>query len=132
MSKYQPLTHYLEERRATELPMTFAEIERVLGTALPASKRHPAWWSNNPANNVMTRAWLKAGYVTERVDITGERLVFRRKPGARSEADRAPQAEAAPAGGLYDRLRTRLAGTVTIAPGFDITEPTGEVWDAEL
>ena len=25
-----------------------------------------------------------------------------------------------------------MRGTVTIAPGVDLTEPTGEIWDAEL
>lgn len=33
---------------------------------------------------------------------------------------------------MLDRLRRELGGTVTIAPGVDLTEPTGEVWDAEL
>jgi len=31
-----------------------------------------------------------------------------------------------------DLLRKELAGTVTIPAGVDITEPTGEIWDAEL
>jgi antitoxin (DNA-binding transcriptional repressor) of toxin-antitoxin stability system len=30
------------------------------------------------------------------------------------------------------RLRGALKGTLFISPGVDITEPTGEVWDAEL
>jgi antitoxin (DNA-binding transcriptional repressor) of toxin-antitoxin stability system len=25
-----------------------------------------------------------------------------------------------------------MRGTVTVAPGVDLTEPTGEIWDAEL
>jgi hypothetical protein len=33
--------------------------------------------------------------------------------------------------GIVDRLRAALGGTVTVAPGVDLTEPTGEVWDAE-
>ena len=32
---------------------------------------------------------------------------------------------------ILDRIRERLGGTVTIMPGVDLTEPTGEVWDAE-
>ena len=58
--------------------MTFSEIERILKAKLPVSKNHRAWWSNNPDNNVMTRAWLAAGYVTEAVDIASGKLVFRR------------------------------------------------------
>lgn len=32
---------------------------------------------------------------------------------------------------ILERIRRRLGGTVTIMPGVDLTEPTGEVWDAE-
>lgn len=32
---------------------------------------------------------------------------------------------------ILDRIRERLGGTVTIMPGVDLTEPTGEIWDAE-
>jgi len=127
MGKYDPLTRYLADRQTAEVPMTFAEIERVLGAPLPASKQYPAWWSNNPSNNVMTRAWLEAGFQTERVDIGGERLVFRRvRRMARQDGADQP---ARP--NILERIHARLAGTVTIPPGVDVTEPTGEVWDAE-
>ena len=130
MSKYEPLTHFLSGQPATEVPMTFGEIERVLGVPLPDSKRHPAWWSNNPSNNVMTRAWLKAGFRTERVDIAGERLVFRRQG---KDAEPRPRAEdAPPLAGFFDGVRARLGGTVRVAPGVDLTQPTGAVWDATL
>ncbi|MEA2936481.1 MAG: hypothetical protein QOD74_3127, partial [Variibacter sp.] len=59
--------------------MTFAEIERITGSKLPPKAQHQrAWWSNNPSNNVMTKVWLEAGYETERVDMAGRKLVFRR------------------------------------------------------
>lgn len=29
------------------------------------------------------------------------------------------------------RIRQELGGTITVAPGVDLTEPTGEIWDAE-
>lgn len=126
MGKYEPLTQFLVARAAMEVPMTFREIERVLGAPLPASKQYPAWWSNNPSNNVMTKAWLKAGFQTERVDIGGERLVFRRvKPSASG----APTLEKGP--NLLERIRERLAGTVTVPAGVDLTEPTGDIWDAD-
>lgn len=32
---------------------------------------------------------------------------------------------------ILDRIRERLGGSVTIMPGVDLTDPTGEVWDAE-
>jgi hypothetical protein len=126
MGKYDPLTRYLADRQTAEVPMTFAEIERVLGARLPASKQYPAWWSNNPSNNVMTRAWLEAGFQTERVDVGGERLVFRRVRERRDAGSLRPTSP-----NILERIRARLGGTVTIPPGVDVTEPTGEVWDAE-
>lgn len=126
MGKYDPLTRYLAGRQTAEVPMTFKEIERVLGVTLPASKQYPAWWSNNPSNNVMTKAWLQAGFQTERVDIGSERLVFRRVRGITP----APSRESSRPN-ILERIRARLGGTVTIPPGVDITEPTGDVWDAE-
>ncbi|HEX4535191.1 MAG TPA: hypothetical protein VH000_13215 [Rhizomicrobium sp.] len=81
MSKYDELGQYLKRQAASEIPMTFAEIEDVLGTTLPPSAyRHRPWWSNNPNNSVMTKAWLDAGYRTERVDMAAQKLVFKRAP----------------------------------------------------
>jgi hypothetical protein len=127
MGKYDPLKSFLTSRSSDRIPMTFREIEGVLGFALPKSKRYPAWWSNNPSNNTMTEAWLEAGFSTEQVDTVSERLVFRR---GRSGPDSGPTAQTSAAGAL-SRLRAKLAGTVTFAPGFDPTEPTGEAWNAE-
>jgi len=50
MSKYAPLKDFLVAQNADRVPMSFAEIERVLSLPLPASKQYPAWWSNNPSN----------------------------------------------------------------------------------
>lgn len=130
MSKYEPLQQFLKARHTAEVPMTFAEIEKVIGFPLPEkASAIRAWWSNNPSNNVMTKAWLAAGYVTERVDIASRRLVFRRAPKGRigaSEDTQRPRSI-----GVVDRIRARLGGSVTIPEGVDITEPTGEAWDAE-
>jgi hypothetical protein len=80
MTKYRPLIDFLRSHRGEKLSVSFEELERVLGTKLPASAfKYPAWWSNNPSNNVMTKAWLDAGWVTSDVDLSGRRLVFRRR-----------------------------------------------------
>jgi hypothetical protein len=113
--------------------MTFSEVEAVIGGPLPpAAGRYAAWWSNNPSNNVMTRIWLEAGYRTERVDLGGRKLVFRRA------GPRSPAASPAPApsqrGGRSDVLETirrKLGGSVRMAPGYDPTAPTAEGWDAQ-
>ncbi len=132
MGKYEPLQHFLEGCATEEVPLTFGEIEGILGSVLPASKAYPAWWSNNPSNNVMTRAWLAAGYRTERVDIAGEKLVFRRDRAVRSAGvSEGPPPVFAGKPGVLERLRAALGGTVHIAEGVDLTQPTGEVWDAD-
>jgi hypothetical protein len=121
MGKYDPLKSFLATRQTQEVPMSFHDIEELIHAPLPpVAYKHRAWWSNNPSNSVMTRAWLDAGYKTERVDMGAQKLVFRRA------------AEAAEPTNLLERLWARLGGTVFIPPGVDITEPTGEVWDAEI
>src|ERR1041384_6278906 len=77
--KYQPLTDFLLRQHTDAKSMSFEDIERVIGEPLPASaSRHRAWWSNNPDNSVMTKAWLEAGFRSEQVDMKRRRLVFRR------------------------------------------------------
>ncbi len=79
MSKYSPLTTFLRRQPGTSFPMTFAEIEKVVGTPLPPSAyKHRPWWSNNTGNSVLTQAWREAGWITSNVDMAGRKLVFRR------------------------------------------------------
>jgi hypothetical protein len=120
VGKYDPLKAFLISSGAEEVVLGFEEIEALLGARLPPSKRYPAWWSNNPSNNTMTRVWLAAGYRTERLDLEGGRIVFRRSPKSTQVI-----------GGVIERLEAALGGTVRLAPGVDLTEPTDEVWDAE-
>jgi len=80
MSKYDPLKHFLAARPDGETPMTFAEIEKVLGFHLPASARKfPAWWSNNTGTHVGVSAWRDVGFRTARVDIAAGRVTFVRE-----------------------------------------------------
>ena len=132
MGKYDPLKTFLETSSGDDIPMTFEEVEKVLGAPLPGSQRYPAWWSNNPSNNTMTQVWLDAGFRTERVDTTARRLVFRRVKPPSAPLSVAGSAQAPPSGGgIIERLQRALAGTVRIAPGVDLTEPLDESWDAQ-
>lgn len=128
MSKYHRLREFLAERDQDHIPMTFEEIEKVLEFSLPASKRYPAWWSNNPSNNPMTQEWLNAGYETASVNTGGEKLVFR-KVRSSSKADHS-------SGGEPSNPRPRhpgfgfMAGQIKFAEGFDGTGPyDDEPWD---
>lgn len=80
MSKYQPLTGFLRSRSTEQVPMTFAEIEKVLGFRLPSSAyEYPAWWANDTGkSHVQARAWISAGYETEQVNQTARKLIFKR------------------------------------------------------
>jgi hypothetical protein len=132
--KYDPLRRYLESVGAPVVELSFVQIEEIIGGRLPESARkHPAWWSNNPTNHVNAQAWLAAGYSSGSLDLAGERLVFSRHEGRAGGVRPGMQDAdvAAPQPGLVDRLRARLGGTVWIAPGVDLTAPTGEVWNAE-
>lgn len=133
MSKYEPLRKFLESAVHTEVPMTFAEIEKILGFRLPQSQNVRAWWSNNPSNNVMTKEWLAAGYKTEQVDIAGGKLVFRRiKPrGSQAPTQTSPQgtdgADTKSKRGRHPLIGF-MKGMLTIAPGVDLTEPADPDW----
>lgn len=139
MSKYAPLAVHLRESGQDALPMTFGEIESIIGAELPPSAfSYRAWWSNNPTNNVMTRAWREAGYVSADVSLASRKLVFRKaaqdaRPSA-NDAGGPDKAEPDVAGetgvGPLSRIFGALKGMVTIKPGTDLTEPTGTEWDA--
>lgn len=133
MAKYEPLQTFLSHRSESEIPMTFDEIEAIIAAPLPpVAFKHRAWWSNNPSNSVITHAWLSSGYKTERVDMGSRKLIFRRTDavGASPRRDRSGEPDGAATNWL-DRLQSRMAGTVQVEPGWDLTNPTGEVWDAE-
>ncbi len=124
MGKYEPLGDFLRKQRASHVPMTFAEIERIIGGKLPSSQKYPAWWSNNTSNNMMTQVWLDAGFQTEQVDVANCKLVFRRvkAPAAGAEAPTSAS------GGTRHPLVGWMKGTVTIAPGVDLTKPADPDW----
>ncbi len=120
MTKYQPLENYLKNMSKPRVPMSFSEIEAVIGDYLPPSARkHRAWWSNNPSNSVITYAWLAAGYKTSAVNIEAEKLVFERTAPGEGVV---PQGTKAGAGGRHP-LFGCMKGTVTIPDGVDLTEP---------
>ncbi|MFZ1681179.1 MAG: hypothetical protein WAT70_09165 [Rhizobiaceae bacterium] len=131
MGKYEPLGTYLAAQNRMHIPMSFAEIEDIIGEKLPASKQYPAWWSNSPTNNVMTKEWLSAGYQTEAVDIAGEKLVFRRikkPPNATSPVSTALGSETPEAPRKRTSIFGCMKGTLTLDPDVDLTEPADPEW----
>ena len=124
MGKYDRLGEFLRVQRAKEVAMTFAEIERVIGDKLPPnSPQYPAWWSNNPTNNVMTKVWLAAGFRTEQVDTKARKVVFRRVEPSPTDTS-VPRTKKVGRHPLFGALK----GLIHIPPGVDLTEPADPDW----
>ncbi len=122
MSKYEPLPQFLGSVGGGLHRMSFVEIERILGFKLPKSAyEHEAWWSNNATGHSHARAWMKFGWRTEAVDLAARKVTFQRSH--QSTLSAMPSTTTDPWG--------CMAGTVTFAPGVDLTKPTGDKWSAE-
>lgn len=98
MARYEPLGHYLRTSGASLVPMTFHDVELLIGRDLPPSAyRHRPWWANEERGHAHAKAWLEAGYQTEQVDMNARTLVFRHvaQPGLhRAERGAAPASAA--------------------------------------
>jgi hypothetical protein len=126
MGKYDPLKAFLGKQRAVEVPLTFQEIEKITGEKLPPkAQHHRAWWSNNPSNNVMTKAWLEAGYESAQVDLSARKLVFRRIGKVEIE-ERKGRTNVKK--GERHPLFGALKDVTFIPPGVDLTEPADPDW----
>lgn len=126
MSKYEPLGDFLKNQKTDRVPMSFAEIERVTGTRLPASARYRAWWSNNSLNSVMTKVWLEAGFESEQVDMAHRKLVFRRV--GRPAVSSSEKAASAAGGNKVHPLAGLLKEVTQVVPGEDLTAPADPEW----
>ncbi|MGZ3297880.1 MAG: DUF7662 domain-containing protein [Asticcacaulis sp.] len=128
MSKYDPLEDYLKSVDGDSVPMGFSEIENVLGFELPpSSRRQRAWWSNNPDNNVMTRAWIDAGFETAKVDMREGKVVFRKvgkSPVAKPVTPLVKEGAAPRRSPLFGALK----GMLTLPPDLDLTQPADPEW----
>jgi hypothetical protein len=130
MGKYSPLADFLLAQQRDEISITFAEIERIIGSPLPRSHRYRAWWSNNSFNSVMTKVWLDAGFQSAEVDMKRRKLVFRKIESSD------PGRSAAAAGGEIKRAAVSkrhpmfgaLKGLIRIAPGTDLSAPADPDW----
>lgn len=132
MSKYAPLTGYLSSSGMDYILMTFAEVEDVIGDKLPRSAfEYRPWWSNNPSSHVNADSWLRAGYKTADVDMVERKLAFRKASAGELTVGRNDKTSKNEGASPYSRIFGALKGTVTIAPGVDLTLPTGEKWNAE-
>jgi hypothetical protein len=127
VSKYDALGDYLKHQRGDAVPLTFAQIEKIIGSKLPASASYRAWWSNNDFNSVMTTVWLEAGFKSEQVDMQKRKIVFRRVRKPNEVAGAAPSGDK-PFHPAYGYMQ----GLVRIMPGTDLTQPADPEWADRL
>lgn len=81
MNKYDPLQTYLDRHEADRCTLSFAEIERIVGAALPRSAReHRQWWENqeDTRNRPQAKAWQSVGWEVRSVQL-GQRVEFVRR-----------------------------------------------------
>jgi YD repeat-containing protein len=125
--KYQPLRLYLRRHTQDRVPMTFQQVESVIGGQLPASaRRHRPWWANDATGHAHAQAWLEAGYRTEQVDMEGEKLVFARAPESMEE--KMGMAESSAPYKTQDvdvqhPMIGALKGLLWVDPTLDLTKP---------
>ncbi len=65
MAKYDGLRLHMRRQSASELEMSFADIEHRIGAWLPKGALQARWWANDEIDRgrcVQSHAWLSAGY----------------------------------------------------------------------
>ncbi len=76
-SKYDALARHLRKQRGPRHEMSFAQIERLVGTPLPRSSHvWRPWWANSHHTQALN-GWMAAGWEVDSVDPTNERVTFR-------------------------------------------------------
>ncbi len=77
MGVYEPLTRYLASQSGREMPVTFTQLETILGRKLPNSAyKHEEFWTNNPTGHVHAKAWRSAGWKTRNINLTARTVIF--------------------------------------------------------
>lgn len=87
--KYEPLSEYLMTLAGDEVCFTFAEIEAILGAALPPTAwRRSMWWANSlRPDHPQSRAWLGSGW-TVSADVNNGAVTFFRGAAGSASAKR--------------------------------------------
>lgn len=93
--KYDGLESHLKFRASftSLVKLSFARIDGLIGSSLPTPAfRDPAWWSNT-SSSAHTKAWLKAGWDVQEVNLKEGYVIFKKvrcvavKKGGRRKLD---------------------------------------------
>lgn len=80
-SRYALLAVWLQQqpRRQEKVPLTFKQIEEIIGEELPTSARsHRSWWANDSVGHVQSQQWLDVGWRVSNIAIAEEKVIFTR------------------------------------------------------
>ena len=84
--EYQLLHKYLRDRFANRIVLTFADIEDLVGFALPeAARLQPEWWDGT--GTAVCEAWTRAG-MTATVNLPAQTVLFERHTAQRAPPGR--------------------------------------------
>lgn len=74
--KYRALAEYLLSSKETRITLSYSQIEKILGFALPDTARNfkQAYWANTETHSYAS-SWMAVGYKT-RVDIDSDNVTF--------------------------------------------------------
>ena len=78
--KYGTLENWLinQKTKANLIRVSFADVQELLGEALPQSAyEQRTWWANDTVGHVQSRAWLRAGWKIEEVDLARQEVAFK-------------------------------------------------------
>ncbi len=81
MSRYLALSQHLSQLDVDSIRLSFADVELLIGTPLPASAReHQAWWANSRTNDthLWAHLWIRAGWEKSAVNLAERWVDFRR------------------------------------------------------
>lgn len=77
--KYRFLADYLHEHGGDTITLTFEQIENLVGDKLPRSAyNYRAYWSNTDTHTI-SRAWMRAGYMTTYVNLLAKKVTFEKR-----------------------------------------------------
>jgi hypothetical protein len=113
MGKYDPLRDYLASRTVDEEPMTFGQLERLVGPLPDSAREHRAWWGNDSYRS-QSIAWQAAGWHVASVDQASGQVVFAR--GVKSGRPATRQRAQVPTGSY---VNAQVIAAITAQQGTD-------------